>query len=105
MVAPVSLRAANYPVSYEPDFALVGIAAVGVWAVSLAIGLFELLVGHERVAIAALIVSVVVPWLGLALAHYPAIARRLRRRGLRRRHFLRPVGVTRARMGYCLRHG
>ncbi|BBY03087.1 hypothetical protein ACKUT9_14270 [Mycobacterium seoulense] len=95
MVAPVSLRAANYPVQYGRDFPLPVLAAVGVWALSLAIGLFELLVGHEGVAIAALAVSVVAPWLGLALAHYPAIARRLRRHNLRWRNFFGPVGVTR----------
>ncbi|BBZ72344.1 hypothetical protein [Mycobacterium paraseoulense] len=96
MVAPVSLRAANYPVEYGRDFPLTVLAAVGVWALSLAIGLFELLVGHEGVAIAALVVSVVAPWLGLALAHYPAIARRLRRRDFRWRNFFGPGGVTRA---------
>ncbi|OBH10616.1 MULTISPECIES: hypothetical protein [unclassified Mycobacterium] len=96
MVAPVSLRAANYPVEYGRDFALLGLAAVGVWAVSLAIGLFELLIGHEGIGIAALIVSVVAPWLGLALAHYPAVARRMRRLKVRRRNFLQPIGVTRA---------
>jgi hypothetical protein len=96
MVAPVSLRAANYSAEYERDFPLLGLAAVAVWAVSLAIGLFELLVGHEGVAIVALIVSVVAPWLGLALAHYPTIARQLRRLNGRRRDFFGPVGVTRA---------
>ncbi|WP_052955289.1 hypothetical protein [Mycobacterium nebraskense] len=87
MVAPVSLRAANCPVEYERDFPLPGVAAMAVWAVSLAIGLFELWVGHERVAIAALIVSVVAPWLGLALVHHPAVARHLRRLNCRRRNF------------------
>ncbi len=96
MVAPFSLRAANYPVSYEREFPLLGLAAVAVWAVSLAVGLFELLVGHEGIAIAALIVSVVAPWVGLALAHYPALARRLKRLNFRRRNFFGPVGVTRA---------
>ncbi|OBG98050.1 hypothetical protein A5697_17275 [Mycobacterium sp. E3251] len=96
MVAPVSLRAANYSVGYEREFPMLGLAAVAVWAVSLAIGLFELLVGHEGAAIVALIVSVVAPWLGLALAHYPSIARRLRRLNVRRRDFFGPVGVTRA---------
>ena len=96
MVAPVSLRAAKHPVESERDFPLLGLAAVAVWAVSLAIGLFELLVGHEGVAIAALIVSVVAPWLGLALAHYPTVARRLRRLNCRRRSFFEPLGVTRA---------
>ncbi|OBF51890.1 hypothetical protein A5756_18945 [Mycobacterium sp. 852002-53434_SCH5985345] len=96
MVAPVSLRAANYSVEYERDFPLLGLAAVVVWALSLAVGLFELLFGHEGVAIVALTVSVVAPWLGLALAHYPAIARRLRRLTGRRRDFFGPVGVTRA---------
>ena len=93
--APVSLRAANYPAERDRDFPLLGLAAVAVWAVSLATGLFELLVGHEGVAIGALIVSVVAPWLGLALAHYPAVARHLRRLSLRRRNFFEPVGVTR----------
>ncbi|WP_082950332.1 MULTISPECIES: hypothetical protein [unclassified Mycobacterium] len=96
MVAPVPLRAANYPAEYERDFPLLGLAAVAVWAVSLAIGLFELLVGHEGVAIGALLVSVVAPWLGLALAHYPAAARRLRQLRFRRRNFFETVGVTRA---------
>ncbi|OJZ75727.1 hypothetical protein BRW65_04130 [Mycobacterium paraffinicum] len=96
MVAPVPLRAANYPVEYRRDSPLLGLAAVAVWAVSLAIGLFELLAGHEGVAIGALIVSVVAPWLGLALAHYPAAARRLRQLKFRRRNFFETVGVTRA---------
>lgn len=96
MVAPVSLRAANYPVEYGRDFPLLGLAAVAVWAVSLALGLFELLLGREGIAIAALIVSVVAPWLGLALAHYPAVARRMRRLNVRLRNFFQPVGVTRA---------
>ncbi|OBH92899.1 hypothetical protein [Mycobacterium scrofulaceum] len=96
MVAPVSLRAANYPVEYERDFPLLGLAAVAVWAVSLGIGLFELLVGHEGVAIVALIVSVVAPWLGLALAHYPAAVRRLRQLKVRRSNFFGTAGVTRA---------
>ena len=94
--APVSLRAANYPVECERDFPLLGLAAVAVWAVSLAIGLFELLVGHEGVAIGALIVSVVAPWLGLALAHYPAVARHLRRLKFAAAQFFEPGGVTRA---------
>jgi hypothetical protein len=94
--APVSLRAANCRVEHERDFPLLGLAAVAVWAVSLAIGLFELLVGHEGVAIGALIVSVVAPWLGLALVHYPAVSRHLRRRNFRRRNFYEPIGVTRA---------
>lgn len=96
MVAPVSLRAANYPVEYERDFPLLGLAGVVVWAVSLAVGLFELLMGHEGVAIVALIVSVVAPWLGLALAHYPAAARRLRQLKFRRSNFFETAGVTRA---------
>lgn len=96
MVAPVSLRAANYRGEYERDFPVLAVAAVAVWAVSLAIGLFELLVGHEGVAIPALIVSIVAPWLGLALAHLPAAVRQLRRLGPRRRNFFAPSGVTRA---------
>lgn len=95
MVAPVSLRTANYPVGYERDFPLLGLAAVAAWAVSLAIGLFELLLGNEGVGIAALSVSVVAPWLGLALAHYPAVGRHLRRPNCRRRSFFESVGVTR----------
>ncbi|CQD05170.1 hypothetical protein BN000_01005 [Mycobacterium europaeum] len=96
MVAPASLRAANYPVEYGRDFPLLGLAAVAVWAASLALGLFGLLLGHEGIAIAALIVSVVAPWLGLALAHYPAVTRRIRRLNVRLRNFFQPVGVTRA---------
>lgn len=95
MVASVPLRAANYPLEDERDFPLLGLAAVAVWAISLAIGLFELLVGHEGVAIGALIVSVVAPWLGLALAHYPPAARRLRQLRFRRRNFFQTAGVTR----------
>ncbi|UXA06894.1 hypothetical protein KXD96_01590 [Mycobacterium sp. SMC-2] len=95
MVAPVSLRAANYSVEHEHDVALLGLVAVVVWAVSLAVGLFELLVGHEGVAIVALVVSVVAPWLGLTLAHYPAVTRHLRRLSVRRRDFFEPVGVAR----------
>lgn len=96
MVAPVSLRAANYPVEHELEFPVLGLVAVVVWAVSLAIGLVELLLGHEGVAIAALLVSVVAPWLGLALAHCPAAVRRLRRVDPRRPNFFGPAGVTRA---------
>lgn len=73
---------------------MLSLAAVVVWALSLAIGLFELAVGNEGVGIAALIVSVVAPWLGLALAHYPAVARRLRRLNFRRRKVFEPIGVT-----------
>lgn len=96
MAAPVSLRAANYPLGYEREFPLLAVGAVAVWAVSLGVGLFELLVGQEGIAIAALIVSVVAPWLGLVLAHYPAVARSLRRLTFRRRNFFPPAGVTRA---------
>lgn len=96
MVAPVSLRAANYPAEHAPEFPVLGLVAVGVWAVSLAIGLVELLLGHEGVAITALLVSVIAPWLGLALAHYPSAVRRLRRLEPRRPNFFGPTGVTRA---------
>lgn len=92
---PVPLQAANYRDEAEREYPVLGLVAVGVWVVSLAIGLFELAIGHEGTAIAALLVSVVAPWLGLALAHYPTAARHLKRLSSARRNSFDPIGVNR----------
>lgn len=90
-----SLQAANYRDEVRREFPVLGLVAVGVWVASLAIGLLQLAIGHESAAIAALLVSVAAPWVGLALAHYPTVARHLKRFASARRKSFGPIGVNR----------
>lgn len=91
--APESLHAANYAEECEREFPVLGVAALGVWVVSLAIGLFGLAIGREGPGIAALLVSVAAPWVGLALAYYPAVVRHLKRLVFQRRNSFGGIGV------------
>ncbi|BDB45449.1 MULTISPECIES: hypothetical protein [Mycobacterium] len=52
--------------SEVPTVTLPGLAAAGVWAVGLIVGVVALLTGHLLVAGVALVLAIMAPWFGMA---------------------------------------
>jgi hypothetical protein len=61
-----SLRPANGTIDAEGHAHVAGLVAAAVWAVGAAAGIAALVIGQAGLAIAALFVAVVAPWVGLA---------------------------------------
>jgi hypothetical protein len=72
-----SLRPANGAIDAEGRAHVAGLVAAAVWAIGAAAGIAALLIGQAGLAIAALFVAVVAPWVGLACvshAHHDSSA-------------------------------
>lgn len=52
--------------STQGDFSMPGLAAAAIWAIGLIVGMSSLATGHLAVALLALVVAVITPWIGLA---------------------------------------
>jgi hypothetical protein len=84
------------------------LVAAGIWAAGAVAGVLALATGHAGLAIAALIVAVVAPWVGLAFAshgHSRTDGVAAAGRPSSSAHFLRFIGVADTRTGYRLTHG
>ena len=59
-------RSAATGVSTQSDFSVPGLAAAAIWAIGLIVGISSIATGHFTVALLALVVAVITPWIGLA---------------------------------------
>jgi hypothetical protein len=63
-------RPANGAPGPQGHASAAGLVAAGIWAVGAVAGVVALATGHAGLAIAALIVAVVAPWVGLAFVSH-----------------------------------
>jgi Flp pilus assembly protein TadB len=101
------LRTANGAPQPARHASVAGLVAAAIWAAGAAAGVLALVMGHIGLAIAALIVAVVAPWVGLARVshgHRRTYSVASAGRHLSGAHW-GPIGVAETRIGYRLTHG